>query len=170
MQAIRFEDTAVNDEFVALFRQHAARVVRLAHLLGADDPEDVAQEAFCRLYGSATPPSTPRSYLDRIVVNLVRDRAKRRRNGQAAVLLLRAGQTAEAEPSDQTALRGTESRAVLEALDRLGPRSREAVILRYWGDLSYAEVAAAMNVRVGTAKSSVSRGLAQMHHWLEGIR
>jgi RNA polymerase sigma factor (sigma-70 family) len=170
MEAIRTDGTVVDEQFAALYRQHAGRVVRLGYLLGADDPEDVAQEAFCRLYGSATQVTSPRSYLDRIVVNLVRDRAKRRRHGDAAVLLLRAGQSAEVEPSEATALRGTESRAVLEALDRLSPRQREAVILRYWADLPYAEVAAAMNVRVGTAKSAVSRGLNQMHHWLEGTR
>ena len=39
-------------DFDALFLGHARRVVRLAALLGADDPEDVAQEAFCRLYAA----------------------------------------------------------------------------------------------------------------------
>jgi RNA polymerase sigma factor (sigma-70 family) len=170
MQAIRAQETAVADAFAALFREHAARVVRLAYLLGADDPEDVAQEAFCRLYGSTSVVTAPRSYLDRIVVNLVRDRAKRRRRGDAALVLLRAGQADAVGPSDQAALRGAESRAVLEALDRLSPRLREAVILRFWADLRYADVAAAMNVRVGTAKSAVSRGLAQMQHRLEETR
>lgn len=41
-------DDAVGAE--GLFRAHADRLVRLAHLLGAEDPEDVVQEAFCRLY------------------------------------------------------------------------------------------------------------------------
>ena len=46
METIRHRDAAVDDEFAALFRRHATRLVRLAYLLGADDPEDVAQEAF----------------------------------------------------------------------------------------------------------------------------
>ena len=40
------------DAFDALFFGHAARMVRLARLLGDDDPEDVVQESFCKLYAA----------------------------------------------------------------------------------------------------------------------
>jgi RNA polymerase sigma factor (sigma-70 family) len=170
METIRPRDAAVDDEFAALFRQHATRLVRLAYLLGADDPEDVAQEAFCRLYDRPGAVEQPRAYLDRVVVNLVRDRARRRHRRDAAILLMRPGLTPASEPSDGAMLRLADRRAVVGALERLSPRFREAVVLRYWAELPYAEVASAMNVRVGTAKSAVSRGLAQMHRMLEEER
>ena len=66
----------MRQDFHALFDDHATRVVRLAWLLGADDPEDAAQEAFVRLYerlsGSSTVDDVP-AYLNRTVVNLVGD-------------------------------------------------------------------------------------------------
>ena len=56
----------------------------------------------------------------------------------------------------------SERRAVVEELRRLPPRQREALVLRFWLDLPLAGVADAMGVRLGTAKSSVSRGLATL--------
>ena len=67
-------------------------------------------------------------------------------------------------------LRLADRRAVVGALERLSPRFREAVVLRYWAELPYADVASVMNVRIGTAKSAVSRGLSQMHRMLEEER
>ncbi|GAB3986013.1 hypothetical protein GCM10029978_100390 [Actinoallomurus acanthiterrae] len=53
-------------------------------------------------------------------------------------------------------------RRVLRALARLAPRQREAIILRYYLDLSQAEIAASMGVSPGTAKSTLSRGLTAL--------
>ncbi|MGZ4504010.1 MAG: sigma factor, partial [Nocardioidaceae bacterium] len=64
------------DDFGVLFFGHAARLVRLAALLGDDDPEDVAQEAFCKLYDARdrlrADEAAVVAYLNRIVVNEVR--------------------------------------------------------------------------------------------------
>ena len=54
---------------------------------------------------------------------------------------------------------------VRAAVAALPPRQREAVVLRFWLDLSYEEVAAAMGVRTGTAKSQVSRALEALRSW-----
>ena len=70
-----------DQEFDGLFLAHASRVTRLAALLGADDAEDVAQEAFCNLYAARSRLRANESdvvaYLNRIVVNEVRSRARR---------------------------------------------------------------------------------------------
>ena len=50
----------------------------------------------------------------------------------------------------------------------LPPRRREAIVLRYWLDLSEREMAAAMRVSAGTVKSLVSRGLDALGQALEG--
>ena len=51
---------------------------------------------------------------------------------------------------------------MLAALAQLPPRRREAIVLRYWLDLSEREIAAAMGVSQGTVKSNVSRAMAAL--------
>ena len=142
-------------DFDALFYGHAARVIRLAALLGAEDPEDVAAEAFCRLYAARGRlrggDVQVVAYLNRIVVNEVRDRARRRQHARSRAHLV---------PGPPPALVVDGSRiAVLAAVSALPARQREALVLRYWLDLPVAEIADAMGVRPGTVKSLVSRGL-----------
>ena len=144
--------------FAELFHGHCARLVRLAALLGADDPEDVTQEAFARLYRiwHRLGDGDPAPYLRRIVVNLVRSRRRHLRV---------AWRRTPPEPSplgsaEESVLLREEHRAVLAALDRLPARQREAVVLRYWLELSETEMAAAMGVAAGTVKSHLSRGVA----------
>lgn len=142
-------------EFAALFRAHAKRVVRLAALLGAEDPEDVAQEAFVRLY-SARERVDDRAvaYLNRIVVNEVRSRHRRRTTASRAPLHL----VAQPTPPEHAGAYAERS-AVIDAVNALPVRKREALVLRYWLDLPLAEIADAMGVRLGTVKSLLSRGL-----------
>ena len=69
--------TEPDADFDEIYVGHVARMVRLAALLGAQDPEDVAQEAFVRLYAARARVREPElvAYLNRIVVNEVRSRA-----------------------------------------------------------------------------------------------
>lgn len=148
-----------DSSFDELFLGQARRLTRLAHLLGAQDPEDVVQEAFCKLYAAWSRVDTgeagdPAGYLSRIVVNEVRSRARRHRVAAGKRHLL---SVPEHSPGPDGA-----GRAVVEELSRLPHRQREALVLRYWLDLPFAEVAAVMGVRPGTAKSQVSRGLAAL--------
>ena len=64
--------------------------------------------------------------------------------------------------SEQASILAEDHREVLAALAELPPRRREAIVLRYWLDLSEREIAAAMGVSAGTVKSHVSRGLAEL--------
>lgn len=157
------DDRGAAEDFRAIFDAEAARVVRLAALLGAADPEDVAQEAFVRLYAkrerlrAGTPDHV--SYLNRIVVNLVRDRHRHATAGARFQLLSRREAETPTESAECIAIRSAEGRRVLDALAGLPPRRREAIVLRFWLDLPYAEIARAMGVSVGSAKSAVSRGV-----------
>ncbi|WP_350274578.1 RNA polymerase sigma factor [Kribbella sp. HUAS MG21] len=161
-------DTVVSSgAFETLFRAEAGRLVRLAHLLGAEDPEDVVQEAFCRLYDVRRQRDVANqvAYLNRIVVNEVRSRRRRRIVADRKVLHL-----VTAAPADEQVVLTESVRGLLRALDHLAPRQREALVLRYWLDLPLAEIADAMQVRVGTVKSLVSRGLARLAAELEDHR
>jgi RNA polymerase sigma factor (sigma-70 family) len=60
--------------------------------------------------------------------------------------------------------------AVLEALRALPRRQREAVVLRYYGDLSEAQTAAAMGCSTGAVKSHTSRAMAALRPLLEDAR
>jgi RNA polymerase sigma factor (sigma-70 family) len=154
-----------DEEFHELFFGHADRVTRLAALLGAEDPEDVAAESFCRLYAARSrlrgQETDVVAYLNRIVVNDVRDRARRRLTAKEKSHLLADAAAPSTAGADGSRV------AVITALRSLPERQREALVLRFWLDLPLAEVADAMGVRTGTAKSLVSRGLATLEKHLE---
>jgi RNA polymerase sigma factor (sigma-70 family) len=161
----------MHEDFRALFDGHALRVVRLASLLGAEDPEDVAQEAFCRLYerrdGLRGSVAEAGPYLNRIVVNLVRDRHRRATAQHRLRLLSRRDDERVAPSAEELSAHTDEGRRAVAALAAIAPRRREAVVLRYWLDLPYAEIAHVMGVSLGAAKSAVSRGLDDLHTHLE---
>ncbi len=147
-------------EVGALFRARYPEMVRLADLLGADDPEDIAQEAFARLirkHGSLRDPAAALAYVRASVCNLTRNRHRHLR-----VVRLRTPAARPEDSSEQAVILREDHREVLAALAGLPPRRREAIVLRYWLDLSEREIAAAMGVSPGTVKSNVSRGLAAL--------
>jgi len=150
-----------------LFAARYPELVRLAGLLGADDPEDIAQEAFARLlrgYGTLRDADAALAYVRATVCNLTRNR---HRHLRMARLRAPAERLADAESSEQAVLLREEQRAVIAALGALPARRREAIVLRYWLGLSEAEIAAAMGISAGTVKSQVSRGLAALGKALE---
>jgi RNA polymerase sigma factor (sigma-70 family) len=150
-----------DESYVAdLFRARYLEMVRLAGLLGADDPEDIAQEAFTRLMNKHPQTDDPQGslpYLRAIVVNLTRNRHRHLR-----VVRLRTPAAVDEGSSEQAAIAHEDQREILAALAELPSRRREAIVLRYWLDLPEREIAAAMGVSPGTVKSHVSRGLAAL--------
>jgi RNA polymerase sigma factor (sigma-70 family) len=163
MSILHSSGSAVSD----LFRARYLQMVRLAGLLGADDPEDIAQEAFARLVKSGPLADDPAPYLRAIVCNLTRNRHRHLR----VVRERGVRQPADVahEPScEQAAILREDHAEVIAALAGLPARRREAIVLRYWLDLSEREIAAAMGVSPGTVKSHVSRGLDALGKALEG--
>ncbi|MDP9181951.1 MAG: sigma-70 family RNA polymerase sigma factor [Actinomycetota bacterium] len=143
--------------YEALFRAHFEGMVRFARLLGADDPSDVAQEAFVRLHRkrhSLRDEAAALPYLRRTVANLTRSRV--RHLGVARRVLARS--TLEHHPSAEDSVVGADERSrVLVALAQLPPRQRELLVLRYWLDLTGPEIAVTLGIPVGTVKSGTSR-------------
>ncbi|HEY2264310.1 MAG TPA: sigma-70 family RNA polymerase sigma factor [Streptosporangiaceae bacterium] len=157
------DDTAGDDaggDVSGLFRARYPEMVRLADLLGADDPEDIAQEAFARLirkHGSLRDPEAAVAYVRATVCNLTRNRHRHLR-----VVRLRTPSARPEQSSEQIAILHEDHREVLAALAALPARRREAIVLRYWLDLSEREIAAVMGISPGTVKSNVSRGMAAL--------
>jgi RNA polymerase sigma factor (sigma-70 family) len=141
-------------------------MVRLADLLGADDPEDIAQEAFARLLrkqGSLRDPSAAVAYVRASVCNLVRNRHRHLR-----VARLRTPTGHDEQSSEHAVMLRQDHAEVVAALAALPTRRREAIVLRYWLDLSEREIADAMGVSRGTVKAHVSRGLDALGQALKG--
>lgn len=152
------------DAFARLFFAEAGRLVRLAAFLGAVDPEDVVQEAFCKVFAGRArlrgEESDNAQYLTRAVVNEIRDRHRRREVARRKAHLV-PGASLVAPPDSGERL------SVRQAVAALPLRQREAIVLRYWLDLPLDEVASAMGVRPGTAKSTVSRALEALRPWCD---
>lgn len=154
--------------FEKLFRAEFASMFRLAHLLGADDPEDVAQEAFARLHqrwAGLRDRSTAGGYLRATVVNLVRTRRQH--------LTMAVRRTPPSGPETVPSVEAdvvarSDNAALIAALNRVAPRHREALVLRFWLDLSQRQIAEAMDVSTGSVKSHVSRGLSALRDELAG--
>jgi len=141
-------------------------MVRLAYGLTGDQghAEDVAQAAFARAYASwprVRRSDNPDAYVRQIVVNENRNRFRKRRVTERLTDSPPESALTDAERTDTT--REYDERSVLiAALQRLGPRQRAVIVLRYWMDLTEHETAAALNCSAGTVKSQASRALATL--------
>lgn len=151
----------VRTDFDSIFREQFAAMVRLAHLLGSDDPENAAQEAFSRLHvrlPALAEPDRAVGYLRTCVVNIARSR----RAHLAVVARHHPFGDVQVASAESTVVDGADRAVVIAALGKLSPRHREALVLRYWLDLSEKQMAETMGTSVGTVKSHVSRGLAAL--------
>lgn len=157
--------TAVS--FEAFYRQHFASLTRLAGLLGADDPQDVAQEALARLHArrhGLRDPDAAAAYVRSTVCNLSRSRL--RHLGVVRRFTPRLLPVAERSP-EEAAVDNDETRRVLAALAGLPPRQREVLTLRYWMGLSERDIADSLGITAGSVKTHASRGLATLEARLE---
>jgi RNA polymerase sigma-70 factor (sigma-E family) len=153
-------------EFREFMHARWPTMVRLAYGMTGDQghAEDVAQTAFARAYASwpkVRRTGNPDAYLRRIVVNENRNRFRKQRVTERLT-----DSPPESWTADATG-RYDERSALIAALQRLGPRQRAVIVLRYWMDLSEAEAAAVLNCSVGTVKSQASRALAALRQSAE---
>jgi DNA-binding NarL/FixJ family response regulator len=97
----------------------------------------------------------PDAYVRKILINASNRRFRRRRSAEEARRL------PEAPPADPAALADQRS-DLMTALRGLPPRQRAVIVLRYWGDLSDAQVAALLGCSEGTVRSQAWRALAKL--------
>jgi RNA polymerase sigma-70 factor (sigma-E family) len=143
-------------------------LVRLAVLLVHDVPtaEEVVQDAFEAMHTAwrrLREKEKALSYLRQAVVNRSRSVLRHR-----TVVDRNAPKPAPDEPSaEHGALALIERSAVIAALRMLPDRQREAVVLRYYADLSEADIAATMGISRGAVKSHTARAMAALKSILE---
>jgi RNA polymerase sigma-70 factor (sigma-E family) len=153
---------------VELYRTHYRSLVRLAALLLDDvgTSEEVVQDAYIRMHGAwrrIKDPEKALPYLRTTVVNLSRSRMRRRQVAEKH----RPAPMPDAPSAEYGAITLAERDAVVAALRALPDKQREALVLRFYGDLSEVEIAEAMGVSQGAVKSHLHRGKAALARVLE---
>jgi RNA polymerase sigma-70 factor (sigma-E family) len=158
-------DPAAAAAVTALYREHALGLTRLALVLVRDKQaaEDIVQDAFCglhRRWGHVRDTSKALAYVRSAVVNGCRSEFRRRRTTRDLP------PDVPAWSAEAAVMASEERREVLRALAQLPARQREALVLRYFLDLSEAETAESMHVSRGAAKSAAARGIASLRRLL----
>ncbi|MFD3310851.1 sigma-70 family RNA polymerase sigma factor [Streptomyces sp. NPDC058694] len=153
-----------------LFEVHYSSMLRLAVLLGADDPENVVAEAYYQIYRKwrrLRDAEAAEAYLRSTVCNLTRMRIRHLQVARKHVENPPSDVVASAE---STALLHDDQRVLIDALQQLPARQREALVLRHWLGLKESEIAAAMGISCGSVKTHTARGIAALTQAMEARR
>lgn len=144
------------DSFEEFFRASSGRMLHLAELLCGDRhrAEDLTQTAYARLYPCWERVDDPYAFTRRVLVNLRNDWWRRGRREQPGVV-------PEAALPD-CSVASARRMAVLDALAVLTLRERQVLVLRYFEDLTEADIARTLDVQPGTVKSTASRALSRL--------
>jgi RNA polymerase sigma-70 factor (sigma-E family) len=151
-----------------LYTEQYRSLVRLALLLVHDvhTAEEVVQDAFVAMHTGwrrLRDNDKALAYLRQAVVNRSRSVLRHR-----TVVDRNAPKPAPDEPSaEHGAMALLERTAVITALRALPERQREAIVLRYYADLSEAQIASAMGISRGAVKSHTARGMSALRTTLE---
>jgi RNA polymerase sigma-70 factor (sigma-E family) len=152
----------------AIYTTHYRSLVRLAALLVRDiaTAEEVVQDSFVAMHSAwrrLRDSEKALSYLRQSVVNRSRSVLRHR-----VVVDRNAPKPAPDMPSaEQGAFALLERSAVISALRTLPPRQREALVLKFYADLSEAQIASAMGISRGAVKSHTARAMASLRAVLE---
>jgi RNA polymerase sigma factor (sigma-70 family) len=161
-------DVPEKERWEQLVAEHSGRVYRLAYRLtgNSHDAEDLTQEVFVRVFRSlhTYTPGTMEGWLHRITTNLFLDQARRKQrirfdalSDEAAGRLPSALPTPDVHHMDQMFDADIET-----ALSSLAPDFRAAVVLCDVEGLTYEEIADVLGLKLGTVRSRIHRGRAQL--------
>lgn len=143
-----------------------------ARILGdRGDAEDVAQEAFLRIWRQAgkwqSGDARFDTWLHRVTLNLCYDRLRRRRE----TVMAEPPEQVDPGPAPDHGLRERDrEKAIDEALAALPDRQREAIVLQYYQELSNVDAAAIMGISVEALESLLARARRNLRASLEGLR
>ena len=147
-------------EFPAFLDERQQPLLRLAIVLCGSRPpaEDVLQNVLLRAYQQWDRIGVMESPYGYVRTMLVNEHLSWRRHSARQV------PTAEVDPGSRPdhAQQIADRDDLLRRVDALPDRQRAAVVLRYFGDLDDAEIAATLGCEIGTVRSYVSRGLASL--------
>ncbi|MEV5873547.1 SigE family RNA polymerase sigma factor [Streptomyces sp. NPDC052101] len=156
------------DHLTETYRAHYRSLLGLAALLLDDTAscEDVVQEAFIRVHSArkrVRDPEKTLAYLRQTVVNLSRSTLRRRIIG----LKLLSKPMPDMASAEEGAYDRLERRDLIKAMKGLQRRQREVLVLRYFADMTEAQVAETLGISLGSVKAYGSRGIAALRVAME---
>ncbi|WP_444546173.1 SigE family RNA polymerase sigma factor [Streptomyces mashuensis] len=156
------------DHLTETYRAHYRSLLGLAALLLDDTAscEDVVQEAFIRVHsarGRVRDPEKTLAYLRQTVVNLSRSALRRRILG----LKLLSKPMPDMASAEEGAYEQLERDQLIKAMRGLQRRQREVLVLRYFADMTEAQVAETLGLSLGSVKAYGSRGIAALRIAME---
>ncbi len=160
-------ETTAEEAVTQLYTIHYRSLVRLAALLVRDEPtaEEIVQECFIAMHDGwdrLREEDKALSYLKQAVVHRSRSVLRHR-----SVVDRNAPKPAPDMPTAEQGAMLLERSAVIKALRELPDRQRQALVLRYYADLSEAQIAEMMNISKGAVKSHTARGMSSLRAILE---
>jgi RNA polymerase sigma-70 factor (sigma-E family) len=161
-------DPDADHAMTALYEKHYFSLVRLAALLVGDmtSAEEIVQDSFVALRHARRrrDSEVALSYLRHTVVNRSRPALRHR-----IVADKKPPEPAPDRPgAGQVAMSAPEDSAVISVLRALPARQREVLVLRYYADLSEAQIAAVMGIRTTAVKRHTARATATLRAGLDG--
>ncbi len=164
MQIITRSQTGDQDAFADLFEQYKNMVYKTAYLMLNDgaEAEDALQEVFVLVY-RGLPNFDPAkgaftTWLYRITI---RHCLNRRRKKRVDCQPFHEGALAAS-----TSIREDESDTIRQAIEQLNPKQRAVIVLRYYWDLPYNDIAQVLDIPLGTVKSRINQALKTLRHTL----
>lgn len=156
------------DHLTETYRAHYRSLLGLAALLLDDTAscEDVVQEAFIRVHSArrrVRDPEKTLAYLRQTVVNLSRSALRRRILG----LKLLSKPMPDMASAEEGAYDQLERDDLIKAMKGLQRRQREVLVLRYFADMTEAQVAETLGISLGSVKAYGSRGIAALRVVME---
>ncbi|MCL8013872.1 MULTISPECIES: SigE family RNA polymerase sigma factor [Streptomyces] len=156
------------DHLTETYRAHYRSLLGLAALLLDDTAscEDVVQEAFIRVHSArkrVRDPEKTLAYLRQTVVNLSRSALRRRILG----LKLLSKPMPDMASAEEGAYDQLERDSLIRAMKGLQRRQREVLVLRYFADMTEAQVAETLGISLGSVKAYGSRGIAALRVAME---
>lgn len=162
---------SVDPGFVEFVAARSAALFRTAMLIVGDRhaAEDLVQGSLERAYrhwDRVAAMDAPEAYVRRILANLATDHHRRRGRGPLPVPLapddIPARDAYQDVPARDAYHAVDDHDAVMRMLNDLPPRMRAVLVLRYYDDMTEAQIAEALGISLGTVKSQAARGLAKL--------
>lgn len=157
----------------ALLRRHATPLLTFLHRLvgNRSQAEELFQEVFLTVWARRStyhPPKPFKPWLYAVAINKVREVLRRKRVNTVSLEhadLRRVGADSGKSPAT-AAMDGEDALMVAQAVARLPMQQRAVVVLRFWEDMPYAEIANLLGCEEATARSHMHHGLAAIRRML----
>ena len=150
----------MDDELADFVRARYPQLLRRGYLLTGSQlaAEDLVQEALARCCAAwrRHPVTEPDAYVQRVMVNVLISRSRLRRFREEVT-----ADVPEVRSSDQTS-QYADRDAVWRALQETAPRQRAVLVLRFYEGMTETEIAASLDITVGTVRSQTAKGLARL--------